>query len=122
MERETNPFQASLLVDVSDGNTFRRATLNCALAVHRACSRAGITIELLVHMDPDDQTCHDVLGTVSSWVRLQGKRGVFRSPGDLPADWIRQAKGAYITFLEAPDLVGENWIVQSLKALGELDE
>jgi glycosyltransferase involved in cell wall biosynthesis len=96
------------------------ATIRSALAMRETCRDAGVPLELLICVDPDDRACDRLLAEAEHDGVLAPRQGRFRSPGVIPPAWVAQARGEYMTLLEAPDLLSRDWILRALESLHSL--
>lgn len=114
MKSKTNALDLSVIITSHSEGIFAHKTI---LSLERALSPikdSGVSYEIVVNLDnPSDET-------VSYFSQFKDnshfnilKPTNFRNPSDSRNHAIKQACGRYVTFIDADDLVSENWLIDS---------
>ncbi|MGJ8547376.1 MAG: glycosyltransferase [Sulfitobacter sp.] len=117
----TSPIDLSVILTAHDETLVSGPTMQSADAAIAAARAAGFTVEPIIVLDNATPDCAAWFkqGALDHWARIELQEGDL---GRARNAAVKRSKGAFIAFLDADDLVSENWLSEGCKLLAAARE
>lgn len=117
MVKNKSPVDISIIVTCHKEGIILHRTLRSIYQATTALNADNITFELILHVDNPDSATEDYIANSQLLENVFVYRNSFGDPGAARNFSIKKAKGKYITFIDADDLMSPNWLIKAYNDL-----
>ncbi|MBR3138623.1 glycosyltransferase [Candidatus Saccharibacteria bacterium] len=107
----------SAVITAHDEGLLAHKTMQSVFAGLMKVEEAGYKYEIIVHIDNGDKATRDYFRRYKKDEKIKVFENKFRDPGSSRNYAAEKATGKYVAFLDADDLVSDNWFINAISEL-----
>lgn len=112
-----NSITLSAIITAHDEGLLAHKTMRSVFAGLKKVEEAGYNYEIIIHVDNGDKVTRDYFERYEKDKKIKIFENKFGDTGPSRNYAVKKASGKYVAFLDADDLISENWFINAISEL-----